>query len=210
MVSGPRTGEAFYMTQTARVLWTVTDDGASLVCDVVATDGANTIPIALDVAALSGAATMTPWTLATVSPSDGYVAQVTCTDASSPPQSGTGSSGIFAVTGPPQAVSYASQIQPLWAAKCVTNACHDNVTPQARLNLTAAVSHAALVGVASQQCPSTQLVNPGAPEQSYLMFKLQGSGPCMTGSRMPKTAPAFSPAQLQLVRDWITNGAPNN
>jgi len=27
---------------------------------------------------------------------------------------------------------------------------------------------------------------------------------------MPKAMPALAPAQLQLFRDWIANGAPNN
>lgn len=210
VVSGPRTSEAFYMTQTAGVRWSVTDDGASLVCDVLVTDGATTLAIAVDIAATSGVAMTTSWTLATVPPSDGYVAEVRCTDDSSPPLTGVGSSGVFAVTGPPQAVSYAAQIQPIWNIACITSACHDSVTPQARLNLTAAVSYAEIVGIASQQCPTTLLVTPGDPERSYLMFKLQGSGPCMTGSRMPKTSPAMSATQQRLIRDWITNGAPNN
>jgi hypothetical protein len=47
-------------------------------------------------------------------------------------------------------------------------------------------------------------------ERSYLRFKLQGSGPCFIGTRMPKAASALSAAQLQMVRDWIYNGAPNN
>lgn len=210
VVTGPRMNEGFYMTQTADVLWSVTDESATLVCDVMASDGATMIPIALDIVAPSGAATMTPWTLTAVAPSTTYVAQVTCSDDSSPPLTGTGASGMFAVAGPPQQVSYASQVQPIWTGKCVTTACHDNVTPQARLNLTPAVSHAALVGIASQQCPSKQLVNPGEPGQSYVMIKLEGSGPCMTGSRMPKTSPALPAAQLQIIRDWIVTGAPNN
>lgn len=209
-VSAPRLNQAFYMSQTAMVTWAVVDDGGSARCDITALDGTTRIPIATGVTAGSGVVMTTPWTLTSVALSDAYVAEVRCTDDSSPPLIGTGTSAVFAVVGPPQQVSYASQVQPIWAAKCISNACHDNTMPQERLNLTASVSRAAMVGVASQQCPSTKLVNAGNPDQSYLMFKLQGSGPCMTGSRMPKGASALTAGQLQLVRDWIVNGAPNN
>ena len=50
----------------------------------------------------------------------------------------------------------------------------------------------------------------GQPDQSYLVWKLQGSGGCYSGSRMPKGASALSASNLQLIRDWIANGAPNN
>jgi hypothetical protein len=59
-------------------------------------------------------------------------------------------------------------------------------------------------------CRAAKLVEPGMPERSYLVFKLQSSGPCFQPTRMPKGAATFSTAQLQLVRDWIANGAPNN
>lgn len=210
MVTAPQLNQAFYMTQAASVVWTVIDDGSGLVCDVDAVDGPTRISIARALAAQPNVVMTTPWPLTTVAPSDGYVAEVRCTDDSSPPMVGTGSSAVFAVVGPPQQVSYTTQVQPIWTAGCTGNACHDNVMPQARLNLTASVSRAAMVGVASTQCPSTQLVNPGSPDQSYLLFKLQGSGPCLTGGRMPKGGPALTASQLKLVRDWIVNGAPNN
>ena len=86
--------------------------------------------------------------------------------------------------------------------------CHDATLPAEDLALTAAESYGALVGQASSQCPSTKLVEPGAPEASYLVKKLQGSGECFIGSRMPKPPETFSDAEIQLVRDWIFNGAP--
>lgn len=208
-ITAPTLNQAFYMTQTATVIWTAADDGARLTCDVTAVDGTTRIPIAAGVQASPGVVEMTPWTLTAVAVSDAYVVQVSCTDDSSPPMIGTGSSAVFAVVGPPQQVSYASQVQPIWTAKCTSMACHDNTMPQEGLSLTASGSRAALVGVPSQQCPSTQLVNPGAPESSYLMFKLQGSGPCMMGTRMPRGT-SITSAQIGLVRDWIVNGAPNN
>ena len=81
-------------------------------------------------------------------------------------------------------------------------------TPQ--VTLTAASSYAELVGVASRQCPTNQLVAANAPSESYLVIKMQGSGSCFKGTRMPKPPESVSAAELQLVRDWIANGAPRN
>jgi hypothetical protein len=44
---------------------------------------------------------------------------------------------------------------------------------------------------------------------SYLIWKLQGSGACFQGSRMPKGAP-LTAAQIATVSGWIAAGAPNN
>lgn len=209
-IYAPRLNQAFYMTQTAQVVWSVSEDGASTECDVFALDGTSRIDIALDVRAFQGLGVSTPWTLTAVAPFDAYVARVQCRDDNNPPLVGTATSSEFAVVAPPQPVSYAAQVQPIWTASCTSNACHDSTIPQERLNLTPSASRAALVGVASQQCPTTQLVNPGSPDQSYIMFKLQGNGPCMTGGRMPKASPILSVAQRNIIRDWIANGAPDN
>ncbi|MBS1120158.1 MAG: Tryptophan synthase alpha chain [Deltaproteobacteria bacterium] len=207
-VSSPRLNDSYYMTQGVQIAWMATGTQA-MTCDVVGIDGSASLPIAANLAASDGMAMMTDWTLTTVPASSSYVVEVTCHNNTTPTLVGTGTSGVFSVTGPPQQVSYASQVKPLWAT-CTSNQCHDNTAPQQGLNLTAAGSYAAIVGVTSQQCASTKLVKAGAPDQSYLLFKLQGSGSCYSGSRMPKAMPAFTAAQLQLVRDWIANGAPNN
>ena len=107
-------------------------------------------------------------------------------------------------------MSYATQVQPILTASCTSAQCHDASMPQEALDLTAANSYAELVGVASRQCPTNLLVQPNTPTESYLVIKLQGSGACFKGTRMPKPPESVSGASLQLVRDWIANGAPNN
>jgi hypothetical protein len=148
-----------------------------------------------------------PWTLSGVAAGT-YRARVACTDKNN--LTGVGLGATFTVSAPPQDVHYATQLQPIWTATCTGSACHDATQPQSGLNLTASASFAELVNVASGDCPSEKLVEPGHPERSYLVQKLQGSGSCFIGTRMPKAAPALSTAQIQLVRDWIVNGAPNN
>ncbi len=201
-VTSPQLNDAFYMTDVARIAWQADNFGTTVTCTVTASDGATTFPIASGVTTSSAM-----WTLAAIPASNTYAVRVTCTDAEQ--QVAETTSAPFAVTGPPQAVSFTTQILPLLTT-CTGNSCHDASGPQQGLDLSPAVAYAALVDVASRECSTNRLVDPGDPETSYFLTKLRGNGPCMTGTRMPRGAPAFTPAQLQLVRDWITNGAPNN
>jgi hypothetical protein len=87
--------------------------------------------------------------------------------------------------------------------------CHTSVggTPAAGLNL-AGDAHAAIVGMPSRQRPDLQIVDPGTPEGSYLIHKLEGR-PGIVGLQMPRIGPPHLTAgQLQVVRRWIAIGAP--
>ena len=90
---------------------------------------------------------------------------------------------------------------------CVT--CHTNVgrNPPANLNM-AGDAYAALVGVQSAQRPELRRVEPGNPEGSYLIHKLEGR-PGIVGLQMPRTGPPnLSAGQLQVIKRWIEIGAP--
>lgn len=212
-VLAPNGGESYYDTQPIQLMWEGADaDDASLSYDVVALQGSTRTAIASGLVRSVGAASLswTPPRVGTVTP---YRIQITVRDGGAPSLSATDTSDSdFAISPPAQMVSFANQLQPIFNASCTAAQCHDPNLPQAGLNLTAGAAYAALVDVKSTQaaCAAYKLVTPGQPENSYLIFKLAGSGACFTGSRMPKGAPALSIAQLQLFRDWITNGAPNN
>lgn len=214
-VIAPNGGESFYPSQTVTVSWKVDDDSTSLHSDVVAISGTTPIPIASNVASTPGQTVTASWNLSAVAARTDYKLQVTTTDngtAQNPTPVRTASDtsdATFVVSMAPQQVSFASQIQPIFTASCTGAACHGNTMPQQGLKLTTGNSYAQLVGVTSSECPSTKRVLAGSPDQSYLVWKLQGSGACFTGSQMPKGAP-LGATQLQLVRDWIANGAPNN
>jgi hypothetical protein len=204
VVMGPRQNDSFYPSQSATITWVATDDDTpSFTCDVTALAGTS-LPIASAVMTTSGASTSTPWMLASVAPGS-YRVSVACTDKNG--LTGAGLSAMFQVSAAPQAVDYATQIQPIWNASCTDNACHDATQPSEGLNLTPAASRAEL-NANSGQCGAYKLVEPGQPERSYLVFKLQGSGPCLIGTKMPKANQSLPAAQIQLVRDWIFNGAP--
>ena len=201
-VHGPRATESFYPSQTATIAWTATDEDAMFPCDVSVFGGAS---IATAVPTTSGVMTSSSWSINSATPGT-YQIQVTCKDSGG--LVGSGLSGTFGVSAPPQMVAY-STIQALWNRSCNSSQCHDAVMPQEGLDLTSSASYAELVDKASAQCPSTKLVEPGMPERSYLVAKLQGSGACFMGSRMPKPPAMMTAAEIQQVRDWIFNGATN-
>jgi hypothetical protein len=52
------------------------------------------------------------------------------------------------------------------------------------------------------------LVVPGDPDASLLYLKLTGTQPC--GKKMPDTAKPLTAEQIELVHDWIADGAKND
>ena len=84
-------------------------------------------------------------------------------------------------------------------------ACHVGATAPVGLRLDAANSYALLVGVASVQEPAFLRVQPSNPNNSYLIRKLEGSQ--SVGGRMPLNGTPLSAADIQVIRQWITDGA---
>jgi hypothetical protein len=75
--------------------------------------------------------------------------------------------------------------------------------------LSAGNAHGNLVNVSSQEVPDLLRVEPGNPDDSYLVRKIEG-GPNIIGERMPRGRPPLSDAQIQRIRAWIEDGAPAN
>ncbi len=122
-------------------------------------------------------------------------ANLSCSDAGTdPPPSGSGSS----------TVSFANQIQPIFNNFGCTN-CHGS---SGNLSLAENQSHGNLVNKnAEADCTSLKRVLPGKADSSVL-FKRVSSSDC--GAQMPKGLAPLSPANINLIRDWINQGAPNN
>lgn len=79
----------------------------------------------------------------------------------------------------------------------------------------AAQSYANLVGVVNGEGatdPSGHAylrVQPGSPSGSYVILKLKGSAR-IVGQRMPFGLPPLDPETIDIIGQWITNGAPND
>lgn len=98
------------------------------------------------------------------------------------------------------------------AGRRACTSCHTNVgrNPAGGMNLLPAFAHAQLVGVNSTTNPGFVRVVAGRPDDSVLMWKIEGrSG--MRGQRMPFSGPPFLTAgQILIIRRWIERGAPND
>ena len=98
--------------------------------------------------------------------------------------------------------------QTLFDRHCVTD-CHELVNAAAGLQLVRGKSHSNLVQQPSHQIASRVRVVPGDPDRSYLVQKIIG-GAGMVGDRMPRLAPPRPRAEVDLLKAWITRGAPND
>ncbi|HCP46804.1 MAG TPA: hypothetical protein DIU15_12230, partial [Deltaproteobacteria bacterium] len=75
--------------------------------------------------------------------------------------------------------------------------------------------YALLVGIPSFQSPAVDRIEPGQPELSYVIHKLEGThgGVGGSGYRMPygcSGALCLDAATIDGIRSWIADGAPNN
>jgi hypothetical protein len=85
--------------------------------------------------------------------------------------------------------------------------CHIGASAPEGLQLDAAHSYALLVGVPSEEEPSILRVDPGNPSQSYLILKLEGAAG-IVGGQMPLGGPYLPQSTIDMIAQWITNGAP--
>lgn len=87
--------------------------------------------------------------------------------------------------------------------------CHTGAAAPLGLALDAGVAYANLVGVTSVEMPSMRRVEPGNPDNSYIVWKIEGrSG--IVGAQMPRGLPPLSAEQIAAVRGWIQAGAAAN
>jgi len=83
--------------------------------------------------------------------------------------------------------------------------CHSGASAALGLRLDSANSFTNLVGVTSVQNSSLARVEPGSPDQSYLILKLEGRA--SKGQQMPLGGPPIPQSTIDFVRQWITDGA---
>ena len=99
-----------------------------------------------------------------------------------------------------------SEIQSnVFTPTCATAGCHQGAGAPGGLMLDEANSYTLLVGVPSAQNPALDRVEPGDPDNSYLVQKLEGTA--STGARMPLNGTPLAQSTIDIVRQWITDGA---
>jgi hypothetical protein len=135
---------------------------------------------------------------------------------------------------PPSRPSLRDDVAPLLARRCGISGCHaggaQSVMALDLSSAAAIVNTTVRVAARETALDTTQAgaqtdprwgslfrVDPGdvpghgAPEYSYLFYKLEGAGP-VQGARMPPSTagPPLRPDEIQLISDWIARGAPDD
>jgi hypothetical protein len=115
----------------------------------------------------------------------------------------------FNVVGPPPNpnATFTAIQQNVFSAICTE--CHSGPSPSGGLSLAAGQAYNNIVGVASGGRPALQLIEPGNPDNSYLIRKLEGE-PDIAGSRMPLGQNPLPQSTINNIREWVSNGALNN
>jgi hypothetical protein len=110
----------------------------------------------------------------------------------------------FTITTPVVIGPTLAQIQAvIFTPSCATSNCHAGGSPAGGLNLEDGNSHAALVGVPSTGNAAVNRVEPGQPDNSYLVQRIDGT----VTPRMPLGGAALSTEEIDAIRQWITDGA---
>jgi len=103
----------------------------------------------------------------------------------------------------PLVPTFASIQQNVFTPICTR--CHSGAAAPTGLRLDEASSYAMLVNVASVEVPGLRRVRPGDPDLSYLVQKIEGRA--AVGGRMPLNSPALPQATIDVIKQWIREGA---
>jgi hypothetical protein len=105
-------------------------------------------------------------------------------------------------------IRFSSDVQPIFTRSCAKFGCHIPATAPFGFVLEQGQAYANLVDVQSAEDPTLKRVEPGRSDLSYIIRKLEGTG---LGDRMPADGPPYLPdAEIQLIKDWIDQGALDN
>jgi len=122
---------------------------------------------------------------------------------------GSASSANFSTSPITATVSFATDVMGIFNASC--NNCHTAGGPPAQLSLDPGVAYAQIVDVPSTELASMDRIEPGDPDDSYLVNKLQNTHLSVggSGSVMPPSG-GLPQASINLLRTWVSEGALNN
>jgi len=127
-------------------------------------------------------------------------------DVNSQPLSSGSGSGSGSSSATPLEPTLASIQANVFSVSCAISGCHGGGTVQFGLSLDPGLSAGNLINVASQQDPTLIRVVPGNPDGSFIIQKLEGTQ--TVGRRMPDFSPPLPQATIDVIRQWIADGAP--
>ena len=97
-----------------------------------------------------------------------------------------------------------AEVSEVFAVSCTFSGCHSGEQPAGDLSLEGDFA-ARIVGVASEQRSGFLLVEPGNPDESYLLLKVRGDDEIIS-QQMPPGNP-LPAEQVEIIRAWIASGA---
>ena len=124
----------------------------------------------------------------------------------------TSNTQSFGIVAAASGTSFAG-VQEIFNNSCATTQCHDRTTVAGGLDLSEGRAYRRTVGVRGEQDPKDRFrVNPGKVSDSYLYQKIIAGGD-IAEARMPPGCSGnpnacLSAQQIQLIENWINEGAP--
>ncbi len=106
---------------------------------------------------------------------------------------------------PPFGANFSEIQSNVFSPTCATAGCHQGASAPQGLRLDEVNSFGLLVGVASSEVPSLLRVAANDPDNSYLVQKLEGTA--TVGSQMPLGGAPLPQATIDVIRQWISDGA---
>jgi hypothetical protein len=103
-------------------------------------------------------------------------------------------------------LSHAVDIQPIWEGSCLSG-CHPG--NDSMLSLEPDYAWKTMVGIPSVEVPLMDRVEPGEPDQSYLVHKIEDTHLDVGGMgfAMPNFSDLLGEEEIDMVREWIEQGA---
>ena len=121
-------------------------------------------------------------------------------------------SNSFGQTVPDENSTYHDIQESIFDKSCANSVCHAAPANAGNLNLIYGRSYENLVGIVPQNpaaaAAGMKLVDPGNPENSFLLTKLIGPTAAEQGARMPFGGGVLHTGKIEAVRTWIAAGAP--
>lgn len=88
---------------------------------------------------------------------------------------------------------------------CATSGCHTGTSAPFGLSLEKGKSYDKIVDQPSSMASGLSLVEPYNPEASFLLLKILGTQ--SNGEQMPLSKPSLKADEIELIRQWILDGA---
>ena len=114
-------------------------------------------------------------------------------------------SGLQAPPPPPLTATFSSIQANIFTPTCATSGCHSGAGAPQGLLLDASNSYGLLVNRPSGEVPALLRVAPADPDNSYLVQKLEGTA--AVGGQMPLGGQPLAQSAIDVVRQWISDGA---